>query len=526
MRAREKGSGGHTKSRPRRPGGARGAPASLPVREVANEQSPQISSSRDQISSICTICYPAMPLFGGLNEGTAYEARADSLKWPFHSINSLFYWTLGPSDFPHAMPWVLLYLFSAFGDLFVWSLLGAAVSDGGAVVIGIVLFLTHGVYFYARGLSSSLADLAPTLQRYRPSPSIGTSPIEDSEDAVVTVAPIETAAHTGFAETAAHQQSLARAEDSRAAKLAAFAYPIVLSAIAFSAGVYNNVTYFQENCVCDYVSTLKPVLNGFMILSVQLLVILAAAHLAGLKALCLIHQRRMVHLRDMLRDCDVAAITGELAADTQVHARALLARPQPSEPSAPRWCFPSTNSPLDSTTAVVVNPLIPSDAQVDVHKIDQFLCVYNAVRLELVAHAKRWQAPALIYVAGAALLFVSLALGSIKSLIAGTMPAFSIWFAGMLGLLLLLVLNLLPAVSLNSFWPQLIATHCTNLSEALLWRKWSPSERIVLSSYFSSHPLVFPIGGITFTWGGVQAIVVTALSPTLVAALSQVVKTA
>ena len=74
-----------------------------------------------------------MPLFGGLNEGTAYEARADSLKWPFHSINlnSLFYWTLGPSDFPRAMPWVLLYLFSAFGDLFVWSLLGAALSDGG-----------------------------------------------------------------------------------------------------------------------------------------------------------------------------------------------------------------------------------------------------------------------------------------------------------------------------------------------------------------------------------------------------------
>ena len=388
----------------------------------------------------------------------------------------------------------------------------------------------HGVYFYARGLSSSLADLAPTLQRYRPSPLIGTSPVEDSEGAVVNAtAPIEAAAHTGVAETTAHQQSLARAEDSRAAKLAAFAYPIVLSAIAFSAGVYNNVTYFQENCVCDYVSTLKPVLNGFMILSVQLLVILAAAHLAGLKALCLIHQRRMVHLRDMLRDCDVAAITGELAADTQVHARALLARPQPSEPtapSAPRWCFSFTISPLDSTSAAVVNPLIPSDAQVDVHKIDQFLCVYTAVRLELVAHAKRWQAPALIYVAGAALLFVSLALGSIKSLIAGMMPAFSIWFAGMLGLLLLLVLNLLPAVSLNSFWPQLIATHCTNLSEALLWRKWSPSERIVLSSYFSSHPLVFPIGGITFTWGGVQAIVVTALSPTLVAALSQVVKTA
>ena len=404
----------------------------------------------------------------------------------------------------------------------MWSLLGAALQDGSAVVIGLVYFLVHGTFFYVRGLSGCLVDLAPTVQRYRPdTSSIGNSPRPASPG------PTEPAESTVY-----QHPPLSSAEilsDSSRVKLAAFAYPIALSTISLTAGVYNNVIYFQGNCACDYVSTLKPVLNGFLILPIQLLVLLAAAHLAGLVALCVLHQRRLVHLRDMLRDCNVTAFSGELAADSQLRSRALLARPQPSLPpaaSAPRWCFPSTSSPLDSDTVVVVNPLAPGDSQVDVHKIDQYLCVYSAVRLELVAHAKRWQTPALIYVAGAALLFASLALGSIKALVNGTMPAFDIWFAGLLGLLLLLVLNLLPAVSLNSFWPQLLATHSTNLAEASLWRKWSPSERIVLSSYFLTHPLVFPIGGITFTWGGVQAIVVTALSPTIVAALSKVVKTA
>ena len=280
---------------------------------------------------------------------------------------------------------------------------------------------------------------------------------------------------------------------------------------------------------------MKAVINGSLILPIQLFVLLAAAHLAALNALCVLHQRRLMHLCDLLRDRNMGAVDGELVADAQLQARGLLARPPSSAPPAAndsRWrslCTRRDNPALVSV--VVFNPLAPfdaslapSDARASAHDIDKFMCLYNAVRLEMVAHAKRWQVPTLFYFIAASLLFVSLALDSVKSLVSGTMPSFDIWLVGLLGLLLLVVLNLLPAVSLNSCWLRLIETHCTDLAAATLWAKWQPSERLVLSGYFNSNPLVFPIGGFTFTWGGVQAVVIAALSPTIVAAVTKLVK--
>jgi len=460
--------------------------------------------------------------------------------WPFESTNKLLYFTVGPADFPRALPWAFFYAFSATASLTVWSLGGPIWSGPAANAgFGVVFFLVHGFFFYVRGLSGTLADLAPTIRRY---PRAGDSPTPGAAPdwrIHASATPLEVA-HDAPPPPTHHPLPIEDAlKDQRAATLPAIAYPVCFFAAALAAGLYNNALFLQASCVggcAGYGDTMKAVINGSLILPIQLFVLLAAAHLAALKALCVLHERRLVHLCGLLRDRDMGVIGGEVAADAPLQARTLLARPPSSAPpaaSASRWrslCARRDNSALVSV--VVLNPLAPLDASLappDVlagaHDIDKFICLYNAVRLELAAHAKRWQVPALLYAAAALLIFASLAQGSVRSLINGAMPPFDIWFAGLLGLLLLLVLNMMPAVSLNSCWSRLIETHCTDLAAAALWAKWQPSERLVLSSYFSANPLVFPIGGITFTWGRVQAMVVTALSPTIVAAVSKLVKT-
>jgi hypothetical protein len=458
--------------------------------------------------------------------------------WPFASINKLLYYTVGPADFRSALPWAFLYAFSAIASLTVWSL-GGPIWGGPAANagFGIVFFLVHGFFFYVRGLSGSLVDLAPTVRRY---PRAGDSPSPDgAPDWRIhsSVTPSEVASTPAVS----HHHLLPMDDalkDQRAVTLPAIACPVCFFVAALAAGLYNNALFLQASCVggCSgYGDTMIAVINGSLILPIQLFVLLAAAHLAALKALCVLHERRLVHLHDLLRDRNMGVIGDEVAAYAPLQARTLLARPPSSAPpaaNASRWrslCAWRDNSALVSV--VVLNPLAPLDASLatpdmlaGAHDIDKFICLYNAVRLELATHAKRWQVPALLYAAAALLIFASLAQGSVRSLINGTMPPFDIWFVGLLGMLLLLVLNMMPAVSLNSCWSRLIETHCTDLAAAALWAKWQPSERLVLSSYFLANPLVFPIGGITFTWGRVQAMVITALSPTIVAAITKLTK--
>lgn len=57
--------------------------------------------------------------------------------------------------------------------------------------------------------------------------------------------------------------------------------------------------------------------------------------------------------------------------------------------------------------------------------------------------------------------------------------------------------NLLPIISINSTWPRLMAR-----PQAML-TLWNAQERLILHAYFTEHPLVFPVLGLTFTWNKV-----------------------
>lgn len=67
-----------------------------------------------------------------------------------------------------------------------------------------------------------------------------------------------------------------------------------------------------------------------------------------------------------------------------------------------------------------------------------------------------------------------------------------------------MVLNLVPVIQINSTWSGLVS----NVGHS--YDRWGPQERVVLSNFFSQHPLVFPVLGLTFTWGKVLCVFFTA----------------
>jgi hypothetical protein len=443
-------------------------------------------------------------------------------KGPFKSLSTLLYFVVGPEEFARSLPWCLLYAVSALGALTSYSLGGPTVWGGTAsnVITGCIFFLIHLFYFYLRFITGGMPDLAPTLQRYvRPKAASEVEPphllLSDEEVR----------------------------KDENAVAWAAIGVPVSLCIISVVASVYNNVQNYKDSqAVGGYNAVIIPVICGVMCLPIQLYVLLASAHLVALVALSVLHQRRLVHLSFLLRDRNMALVSNELTAPANSPLRAILARPLSSSGQATRGFFTSTCCAKSAPSAAIssTNPLailtnsgssgealslsLSTEPAVSAHDIDQFLCLYNAVRLELTTHAQRWQVPTLFYAAAAGFIFAGNALGSVKALANSTLPAFDIWLVGLLGLLALLVFTLGPAVSLNSAWPRLIETHSTSLESAILWSKWAPAERLVLCNYFTANPLIFPMGGITFNWSGVQALVAAALSPTIIAGITQIAR--
>jgi hypothetical protein len=70
-----------------------------------------------------------------------------------------------------------------------------------------------------------------------------------------------------------------------------------------------------------------------------------------------------------------------------------------------------------------------------------------------------------------------------------------------------LVLNLVPIISINSTWRRLLQKPEANLSQ------WDAQDRLILSAYFTEHPLVFPVLGITLGWNNVLCVCLCALLP-------------
>ena len=144
--------------------------------------------------------------------------------------------------------------------------------------------------------------------------------------------------------------------------------------------------------------------------------------------------------------------------------------------------------------------------------LDNFLLAYRAIQEECGRQAKLWSAPIVLFIITYAFVFATSVWALIQEVVRGTarQGALRIEIVYCFLALVFLLLNLMPVIAINSKWPALLA----RLDHT--WEHWSPAERTVLSTYFERHPLVFPVMGLTFTWGKVAGLVATAVVPLLV----------
>ena len=274
-------------------------------------------------------------------------------------------------------------------------------------------------------------------------------------------------------------------------------FPAVVVILAFYAYVIaglNQLPWNTGNGPCDsrldfgVFLTFFPFFGAVFIAALQVLLI---ALLSRLNVF-----RFKVLYAALVRN-DQALLLRELSPNTLKSNRLLLA----SAPKLLPHAAPGAGYVSASPT--------PRDA-VSEH-LDNFLLVYRAIQEECERQAKLWSAPIVLFIAIYAFVFASTVWSLLQSVARGTAQgAIRLEFLYCFLALVFLLLNLMPVIAINSKWPALLA----RLDHT--WEHWSPAERTVLTAYFERHPLVFPVMGLTFTWGKVAGLVATAVVPLLV----------
>ena len=124
-----------------------------------------------------------------------------------------------------------------------------------------------------------------------------------------------------------------------------------------------------------------------------------------------------------------------------------------------------------------------------------------------------WSAAIIVFIVGYAFVFVFCAWSIVKEIAQNKSSSF-----GKLEILYLfcalacLVFYLIPVIFINSKWPALIE----KLNHT--WEHWTPIERSVLLSYFTQHPLIFPVMWLTITWNKVIGLILTSTLPLITSA--------
>ena len=213
---------------------------------------------------------------------------------------------------------------------------------------------------------------------------------------------------------------------------------------------------------------------------------------------------------------DQALLARELSPDTPASDRVLLASAPELLPLAPQGAGYVGGSPALLGAAAACSTASGT-------ALDNFILVYRAVREEASRHAFYWSLPIIVFIAGYSVVFSTMVWAVIQDMARGAAPA-----KGALGVrleivyaflaLFFLVLNLVPVITINGKWQALLKR------VGHTWERWTPVERVALCTYFEQHPLVFPVMGLTFTWGKVAGLVGTAVVPLLVNAATNALK--
>ena len=193
-----------------------------------------------------------------------------------------------------------------------------------------------------------------------------------------------------------------------------------------------------------------------------------------------------------------SVLLAELSLETPLMERRLLA----TAPSS------SESSPLsEGKVAYTLRPYGPSSSReaetaqlIDSHpQLNTFLRVYRAIKEEAALHAKSFSIPLMLFLIVYFFVFLLSVVTIIRDMITSREKSQPIrlevvWVMLALGYIFV---NLLPIISINSTWPRLMAR-----PQAML-TLWNAQERLILHAYFTEHPLVFPVLGLTFTWNKV-----------------------
>ena len=272
-------------------------------------------------------------------------------------------------------------------------------------------------------------------------------------------------------------------------------FPVTVFFLAFYIYVkgFHQLPWSTGNGPCDFRLNLGIFLVFFPFFGA---VFIAAVQVLLIALLSRLYVFRFKVLYAALVRNDQALLLRELRPCTLKNDRLLLA-------SAPKLLPPAA----PGASYVSASPT-PRNA-VNEH-LDNFLLTYRSIQEECERHAKLWSAPIVLFIAIYTLVFASSVWALLQNVARGTAQgAIRVEIVYCFLALIYLLLNLIPVIAINSKWPALLA----RLDHT--WERWSPAERTVLSAYFERHPLVFPVMGLTFTWGKVAGLVATAVVPLL-----------
>lgn len=218
----------------------------------------------------------------------------------------------------------------------------------------------------------------------------------------------------------------------------------------------------------------------------------------------LVFQLRL--LRELLEKKDMCQIRAELSSDTPSAKRWLLA----SAPKNKKSAFYTGRTPreIDSSSTQDQDTTRPED--IPVSDMDEFLRLYRAVSEGAATLGSRWSFPLGVFIFVYAYLFVVVMLSQIKNIAKvgfDQSAPIDIGFLYVILAFLYVLFSFLPVITINSTWRRLIN------NADMSWHKWSAQDRIVLSAYFTEHPVVFPVLFLTITWERVLLLGATALAP-------------
>ena len=243
-------------------------------------------------------------------------------------------------------------------------------------------------------------------------------------------------------------------------------------------------------------------------------VVIPAVQLALLYCVAQLYAFRLRLLFAIMLKQDKPVIDAELSADTPRENRKLLAAP-PEEKSSPL---------SDGPTPYILGPLAAAGSTENCGhcgqsavEVDKFLRVYRSIKDEATKHAVSWSVPLALFICAYFFIFCLTVVSIIRDMVRGVGNHISIEIIYVFIALVYIVLNLVPIIQINSTWTRLLEKPEASLSA------WAPEHRLVLNAYFTQHPLVFPVLGLTIDWNKVLVLVATAFAPLLInAAVSTV----